>query len=207
MASDSWALIHEERRALADDLGGLASEQWSSGSLCREWTVLQVLGHLTSESKMTPGRFFRRIAASCFRFNTMFDRCIAEEISGGPQRTLEEFRAHVTDSTGPPGPTDTWLGEVVLHAEDIRRPLGIARHYDGEALRRVAEFYKGSNAVGGAKKRVAGLKLLATDIDWSTGEGPGVSGPALSLAMAMTGRAIALDDLAGPGIATLRARS
>jgi hypothetical protein len=72
---------------------------------------------------------------------------------------------------------------------------------------RVADFYKGSNLIIGAKRRIDGVTLRATDADWSHGSGPEVSGPLLSLLMAMTGRKEALDDLSGDGVATLRGRS
>jgi hypothetical protein len=39
------------------------------------------------------------------------------------------------------------------------------------------------------------------------GSGPEVSGPMVSLTLAMTGRTVALDDLSGNGLATLRSRS
>jgi len=58
----------------------------------------------------------------------------------------------------------------------------------------------------GLKSRIAGLRLTATDTAWTNGDGPEVSGPILSLVMAMTGRAAAVDDLSGDGVATLRAR-
>ena len=67
-------------------------------------------------------------------------------------------------------------------------------------------FFKGSNLVIGSKKRVAGLKLNATDADWTHGDGPEVSGPMISLLMAMTGRKAAIDDLKGEGVETLRSR-
>jgi hypothetical protein len=70
----------------------------------------------------------------------------------------------------------------------------------------VADFFKGSNLLIGSKNRIAGLTLRATDADWRTGAGPEVSGPLLSLVLAMTGRAAALADLSGDGLATLRSR-
>jgi hypothetical protein len=96
---------------------------------------------------------------------------------------------------------------VLIHAEDIRRPLGITHTYADGAGARVASFYKGSNLVVGAKKRIAGLHLQATDADWSNGEGPEVSGPIVSLVLAMTGRKEALADLTGEGVATLSSRT
>jgi hypothetical protein len=72
---------------------------------------------------------------------------------------------------------------------------------------RAADFYKGSNLLIGSKRRIEGLTLRATDTTWSHGTGPEVSGPILSLVMAMTGRKQPLDDLTGDGLATLRSRA
>jgi hypothetical protein len=94
-----------------------------------------------------------------------------------------------------------------VHGEDIRRPLGIAHAYPMDALTRVADFYKGSNLLIGAKRRIAGVTLRATDADWSTGTGPEAAGPMLSLLLAMTGRSAALADLTGEGVASLRLAS
>jgi len=98
------------------------------------------------------------------------------------------------------------VGEAIIHSEDIRRPLGIAHTYAPAAVLRVADFYKGSNTLIGAKNRIAGVTLHATDADWSHGSGPEVNGPLLSLVMAMTGRKVALNDLEGPGVEVLRSR-
>jgi uncharacterized protein (TIGR03083 family) len=120
---------------------------------------------------------------------------------------LQNFESVIGSTKRPPGPIDTMMGEVVIHSEDIRRALGVAHEYPTDAVVRVAGFYKGSNLLIGAKKRIAGLRLTATDAEWSTGEGPEVSGPVLSLVLAMTGRSAAFDDLSGDGVATMRSRS
>jgi uncharacterized protein (TIGR03083 family) len=143
---------------------------------------------------------------SGFRFAAMANKAVARETSGSPRDTLARFKSVGTATTAPPGPVDTWLGETIVHGEDIRRPLGIEHAYPADALTRVADFYKGSNLLIGAKKRIAGLTLRATDADWSTGSGPEVTGPMISLVMAMTGRRAAMDDLAGDGVATFKSR-
>ena len=123
-----------------------------------------------------------------------------------PSRVMSRF-ASLADSNGhPPGPVDTMLTEVLVHSEDIRRPLGISHTYPPEALTRMIDFYRGSNLLIGGKKRAAGLTLRATDAGWSAGSGPEVAGPALSLMMATVGRQVALDDLSGDGVATLKQR-
>jgi hypothetical protein len=83
----------------------------------------------------------------------------------------------------------------------------VPHQYPSDAVEAVADFYQGSNLILGTKRRIAGLSLRSTDSSWSHGSGPEVSGPMLSLLLAMTGRTRALDDLAGDGVATLRERS
>jgi uncharacterized protein (TIGR03083 family) len=206
MATSPWPLIHAERSALAADLASLTGEQWATPSLCPAWTVRDVLGHMTATAKMKPVKFFAAFAGSGFHFNEMSAKLIAKEATATPAAGLAEFRGQLTATNHPPGPSETMLGETVVHSEDIRRPLGITRDYPPEAVTRTADFFKGSNLLIGSKKRIAGLRLRATDAEWSTGEGPEVSGPVLSLLLAMTGRAAALDDLSGDGLATLRQR-
>ncbi|HEV3227030.1 MAG TPA: maleylpyruvate isomerase family mycothiol-dependent enzyme [Acidimicrobiales bacterium] len=201
-----WPAIHAERAALASDLSALSEEQWNTPSLCAEWTVRDTLAHMTATAKISPPAFFGKMIGSGFSLGRMQTKDIAVERGSSPDDTLARFTAEVSSSKHPPGPTDTWLGETIIHAEDIRRPLGMAHGYSTDAAVRVAEFYKGSNLVVGAKKRVAGLKLQATDADWSHGDGPEVSGPIVSIVLAMTGRTSALDDLSGPGLETLRSR-
>jgi uncharacterized protein (TIGR03083 family) len=206
MSESPWPTIHAERQALADDLASLSDEQWQLPSLCSGWSVHQALGHMVATAKMTPPRFLGHIARSGFNFDKMVRADVGTETAGGPAATLAELRAHANATTSPPGPVDSWLGETLVHSEDIRKPLGISHTYPAAALARTLDFYKKSNLIVGAKKRIAGLTLRATDIDWSTGEGPVVEGPATSLLLAMTGRRPALEDLSGDGLATLRGR-
>jgi uncharacterized protein (TIGR03083 family) len=207
MATTSpWPLIHAERESLIADLGTLTDQQWATQSLCVDWTVRDVLGHMTATAKMTPPAFFAALAGTGFRFNAMNAKNISREATPNPSDGLAEFRRHLKDTTHPPGPVEAMLGEAVIHSADIRRPLGMSREYPEEALTRVADFFKGSNLLIGAKRRIAGLALRATDTGWTTGSGPEVTGPHLSLVLAMTGRSAALGDLSGEGLATLRSR-
>src|SRR5262249_40918318 len=128
------------------------------------------------------------------------------QTDGGPAATLTRFRAVERSNGHPPGPVDSWIGETMVHAEDIRRPLGITHDYSVDGATRLVDFYTRSNLLSGAKKRGAGLTLRTTDSDWSKGSGPEVAGPAMAIVLAMTGRAVALDELDGDGVATLRAR-
>ena len=203
---DVWSTIHAERKALAADLEQLSDAQWATNSLCGDWSVRDVLAHMTATARLSPPQFIMNLASSGFSFSKMQARDIASEQGRSPRDTLARFGTVLDLSRHPPGPTDTWLGEVIVHSEDIRRPLGIKHAYPIDAAVQVADFYKNSNLLIGAKNRIAGLRLRATDTNWSHGEGPEVAGPMVSLVLAMTGRRAALDDLTGDGVATLRSR-
>jgi uncharacterized protein (TIGR03083 family) len=202
-----WPVIHAERNALATDLGALGEDQWASPSLCGAWTVRDVLAHMTATAKMTPPAFFAKLATTGFSFDRLQEKNVAAEQGATAADTLSRFEGELTSVKHPPGPVDSWLGETIVHAEDIRRPLGIRRGYPPGAVIRVADFYKGSNLLIGTKRRIAGLTLRATDADWSHGTGPQISGPMLSLLLAMTGRKASLEDLSGDGVAVLQDRA
>ena len=144
--------------------------------------------------------------ASGFSLTKVQAKDITSERGSAPSDTLARFKAQISSTKHPLGPIDSWLGESIVHAEDIRRPLGIEHTYPSDAVTRVADFYKGSNLIIGAKRRISGLHLTATDTDWTSGDGPEVSGPILSLVLAMTGRKASIADLGGDGAAMLTSR-
>ena len=208
MAADSpWPTIHAERQALINDLRDLDLAGWSTPSLCAQWSVRDVFGHITATARLTPPKFLINFAKAGFRFTAMSATDVARETAGGTGDQIAALAALVDASTGPPGPVDAMLGEIIVHTQDIRRPLGIVHQYPISAVTRAADFFAGSNLLIGGKNRVAGVTLEATDADWSRGSGPTVSGPALSLVLAITGRAAALADLEGPGVDLLRSRA
>ncbi len=201
-----WKTIAAERGALADDLESLSEHEWNARSLCSGWSVQETLAHMTSTATMNPVKFFTGFLGSGFDFDKFSQRGVERQRGGSPDETLANFRAHQHSTSAPPGPKLSWLGETLIHAEDIRRPLGIKHSYPTEAVKEVLDFYKGSDMLIGTKTRIAGLHLEATDLDWSHGSGPTVRGPAISLLLAATGRAAAAQDLTGEGVETLRSR-
>jgi uncharacterized protein (TIGR03083 family) len=201
-----WPTIIAERKALADDVSSLTDAQWATPSLCTEWTVRDVLAHMTATANMTPAAFFPKLVASGFSFEKVQEKGIAAQRGASGAEALSRFQAVIGSEKKPPGPKDTVLGETIIHAEDIRRPLGMQRAYPDDALVEVADFYKGSNLIIGTKRRIDGLTLRATDTGWTHGSGPEVSGPMLPLLLAMAGRKGTLNELSGDGVETLRTR-
>ncbi len=205
-STKTWEMIHSERKALAETLGRLTPEQWAAPSLCAGWPVRLAAAHVLAGAEQTVPHFLTNMAANGFRFNTMMDRDAHRLGALATGEIVERLRARTTTVNHPPAPVMAMLGEVVVHGEDIRRPLGLRGEAAADATLACLEMYKGASFPVGTKKRISGLRLIATDVDWSHGAGPEVSGPALPLLLAMTGRLAAVDALSGDGVAILSAR-
>jgi uncharacterized protein (TIGR03083 family) len=201
-----WALVHAERAALAADLADLTEEQWTTPSLCAGLTVREVLAHLTAAASLTPARWFAGVVRCRFDFDKQVAMRLAEHLGTSGADTLARFRHVGASTTKPPLPVVAMLGETIVHGEDIRRPLGLRRDHPIDTVTLVAEYYRGSDLVVPAKRRLPGLRLAATDGPFTTGSGALVSGPTVALTMAMTGRATYLDELTGDGVPILRDR-
>ena len=206
MAGNQWPFIRAERAALIADLENVSDAAWSTPSLCAGWTVREVLAHMTSVAKLTPGRFIGEFAGSGFRFNAMNESSMKAELGSTPADTLAGFKAQLDRTTNPPGGVATLLGDMVIHSQDIRRPLGISHTFQPEALTLVGDFVIRGNLLLGGKRRATGLKLTATDQDWTRGAGPEVKGPLASIIIVLTGRKAGLPDLSGDGVAVLSSR-
>jgi uncharacterized protein (TIGR03083 family) len=199
-------MIHDERQRLSEFLGGLQPAQWSHSTWCDKWTVQDLTGHLVAAASITAPHFFVGLLKSGFSFDKFVEGDLRQYAGGTPAEVLGRFRSIVTSTRKPPGPAYIALGEVMVHGEDIRRALGAKGEHPAEHLTTLAEMYRKTGAPLHGKRRSAGLRLVATDTDWSAGEGPEVRGPTMSLILAIVGRKGALDDLEGEGLATLRTR-
>jgi uncharacterized protein (TIGR03083 family) len=203
-----WEAIREERLDICERLAGLTVEQWDSRSLCTDWRIRDVIGHLTAGARglYGVGAVTRGMIRHGFNFNRWMAADGRERGRQDPSTTLEALREAAGNRKTPPGaPNVSVLTDTLIHAQDVYRPLAIHRDVPESHLRPVADFVK-TTFVFGAKKRIAGLRLKATDMEWIQGDGPEVTGPAESLVMVMAGRLAALDDLTGDGKATLAGR-
>jgi len=205
---DLLAAIAAERRRIADLIESLSQAQLDVPSLCGRWTVQQVAGHLLAAVDAPPGQVLGALARSGFRLHRA-NALVAVELANRPaaeiagrlrRNAANPFRPPVV---GYPGQ----LTELQVHGQDMRRPLGLPHGLRPDRLRVSLDFLSGGRALGFTpRRRLAGLRFEATDLDWRSGDGPSVAGPAEALALAMTGRRTALADLDGPGVALLARR-
>lgn len=133
-------------------------------------------------------------------------RRLAEHCGSTPAETLDRFRAVITSTTAPSWHTPAYLGEVVVHAQDIRQPLGLVQPPSIDALTPVADFFARRDFAVASRTHVAELQLRADDGPFAAGTGPLVTGSTLALVMSMAGRVPYLAELDGPGVPTLRSR-
>lgn len=219
--ASTWALVHDERRALVELLEGLEPERWEHPSLCPGWSVHDVAAHLVDNARTTTPRLLAAMARARFDFDRQNQQGVDRERGADPARTVARLREVAGRTSGPPAPLDSRLVEEVLHGEDIRRPLGYAHRYAPEAVDRSLRYQARTRVgLGGGRERVVGLTLRPDDREPQdrapvaagagppTGEddGPVVTGPALSLLLVVSGRGTALGDLSGPGLDLLRDR-
>lgn len=201
-----WHIIAAERAALAADLADLSDEQWATPSLCADWSVRDVVAHMTAAASKSAPAFLVGFARARLRMERMCARGVQNYLGSDPRNTLALFRAIQHARGGPPGPTAIMVGETLVHAEDIRRPLGIHHDYPLAELAQAMNFYVSTNLTLHARDRIEGLHLVATDFDFEHGTGERVEGPLMSLVLATTGRGVGCDDLSGPGVPVLRGR-
>jgi uncharacterized protein (TIGR03083 family) len=206
-SEEMWTYIHAERADMADTWESLSLSQWSSPSWCEGWSVQDTAGHILAAAEQTPLNFYKEFVVAGFKFNVFAERGAKQFSKTSPAELVKRLRARTTTTNHPPAPVMAMLGEIIVHGDDIRRPLGLTHETPLVALVALADGWKNSNLLIGAKRRIAGLRLRATDAKWTHGEGPEVEGPLQSLVLAMVGRKGAHVDLTGDGVAILASRT
>ncbi|CAM3935920.1 maleylpyruvate isomerase family mycothiol-dependent enzyme [Mycobacterium frederiksbergense] len=206
MRSDLWASVHTERAALVEDLSSRKHLDWAAPSLCAGWDIHDVLVHLAATATLSLSNFAAELIAAGLRPN----RIVEKQISRGRQRSasqaLDALRSAIYATASPPQPTITRVIEIVVHGEDIRRPLKITHAYDTTPIAEALSYLSRDHRLG-AKTLVDGARLVATDADIAVGHGDLVEGPAVTLLLAASGRRVAIEELKGPGCMLLRDRT
>ncbi|GLY97675.1 maleylpyruvate isomerase family mycothiol-dependent enzyme [Actinoplanes sp. NBRC 103695] len=201
---DLQPVIAAERRRIADLLETLSPAQLTTPSLCTQWTVQQVAGHLLAGAAGPASALLAATVRAGFRLHAGNAR-LAAQVAARPAAAMAADLRRYADR--PARPVLGQYADLHIHGQDMRRPLGLPHGFPLDHLRVVLDFLTGGRAWGFApRRRVAGLRFESTDLDWSAGAGPVLAGPAEALMMALTGRGVALGELDGPGVRVLRDR-
>lgn len=204
--ADLHDLARRERGALLALLGDLTEDQWAATSLCPAWTVRDVAVHVVSYDELSAAGLVGAFVRGGFRVSSVNEVALRRYAGLAPAGVVEL----VGRCQSPRGLTAGFGGGIALtdgtiHHQDIRRAIGLPRRIPEDQLRAVLDFTLTAPTLP-AKKHARGLRLVATDLDWTAGSGPEVTGPGEALLMAVAGRPQALADLGGEGLPTLESR-
>jgi uncharacterized protein (TIGR03083 family) len=196
---DLKPLARDERADFAAFLATLTPEQWDAPTLCESWRVRDVVAHVISYDELSVGGLAGRFVKGRF----LPDRVNAVGVAEYRTRDPEELVALLKDHIEPHGLPAAFGGMIALidgliHQQDIRRPLGMPRDIPPERLLPALRGALTAPVIRGFW-RVRGVRLVATDLDWTVGSGPEVRGPAEALLMTIAGRRGVVQELSGPG--------
>ena len=200
--------VRAERKRLVEVLAGLDDQQWRSPSLCAGWSVRDLTVHLLMPYELSASRFLLLMLRARFDFDRVADRWATRD-RRSPAEVLQGLRAteHRSFNAGPGAPAEAPLSHLVIHAQDVYRPLAVSSPIDPEN----AAVVLGQLTDARFRERLSpglqeGLAFSATDVDWRSGAGPAVTGPAAALVTTLAGRTAALPELSGDGVARVRER-
>lgn len=199
-----WQAIDQERSSLADLFDDLSDQEWETPSLCQGWRVRDVAAHLT-QAQMG----WRAGLAEFLRARGSFDRMIHDSAVRQAALPVREYgillRAMVGSRKKAPVVSDLEpLLDVLVHGQDIAIPLGRERPVPPAAGAVAAQRAWEMSWPFFARRRMRGIRLAATDCDWSAGEGSLVEGPIGAILLVLTGRPAGAAMLSGEGLVTLR---
>jgi uncharacterized protein (TIGR03083 family) len=183
--TDIRTMIAEQRRDLAAVLADLPEQAWNSPTLCAGWRVREVVAHITAPFRNSPAEY--ELGTSPAEINELSDRLARREAAA---LTADELLADLRDNAEHPWQPGSYadaLSHDVIHGLDITIPLGVG---DPVPLPRLAVVLAAltPERAGFFGVDLTGVRLEATDLDWSVGDGEPRRAPAQDLLLVLCGR-------------------
>jgi uncharacterized protein (TIGR03083 family) len=199
--SDAGALhdtIAAEYGALADQLEGAGDDVWTAPSLCEKWTTREVVAHMTMPARYDGPAFMAEIAAVGGDFTRFSDTVAARDGALPVPTLLADLRSPVLHAWEPPGGgADGALTHCVIHELDIGEAVPLPRRVPDSCLRSVLGIVAAEGASNLFGVDLSDVELRADDLDWSSGSGALVRGPAQALVLVAAGRLLPAGRLHG----------
>jgi hypothetical protein len=104
----------------------------------------------------------------------------------------------------PGSPAVVVAGELLVHGADMLGPQGLELGAAPSDAGLVINFYRRVSRLVFHAGAPRGVRLVATDFDWTSGRGPVVEGRANDLLLLIANRRQVIDKLSGPGVALLK---
>lgn len=192
------AATREERRALADLLTGLPPEGWDAPTLCAGWRVREVVAHITMAYRYSLPQVVAGMVRARGSFNRMADRAARRDAAElTPEQLTASAAGNIEHPWKPPGGGLVGaLSHDTIHGLDITEGLGTGRTVPIERVAMVLRDTRPSQ-LRYFGVDLAGVRLVASDLDWSLGTGSEVSGRAQDLLLVICGRGAAPGRLDG----------
>jgi uncharacterized protein (TIGR03083 family) len=182
-----WQHIDNERAWVAGLLESLPEPAWDRPSLCEGWRVRDVGAHLALSHARVRDLLWPAVRTG-FRYNAMIkysaihSRLTHEDIVA----TLRGFvgsrkRAPIVSELEP-------LLDILVHTQDICVPLGVDHPMPVDAAAVAANRVLALRGAMRLWKPPSGVRLVATDTEWSYGTGAVVRAPLQSHLLTLTGR-------------------
>jgi uncharacterized protein (TIGR03083 family) len=182
-----WRHIDSERSWLADLLEALPQEAWEHPSLCQGWSVRDVAAHLTFSHARLREVAWPAVRAG-FRYNAMI-RYAAVRSPLTHEQIVTTLRGFVGSRRRAPFVSELEpLLDILVHSQDICVPLGIEHPMPVDAAVAAADRVLSLRGPMRLWEPPYGVRLVATDAEWVSGDGPVVKAPIQSLLLTLTGR-------------------
>lgn len=212
-------IIAAHRRSLAASLSELTADQWRGPSLCAGWTPAHVLAHLTMPFRISEPDFMAGLQRCGGDFTKFSDEIAARDSGLPPADLVDVLRDNADNPWAPPGGGLAGaLSHDVIHGLDITWPLSLPREIPARAMTivldsitspvaldageiRAADIQAGVGAATLFGFPLAGLRVHATDLDWSAGDGEELAGRSSDLLPLLAGRLVPRERFSGAGVA------
>jgi uncharacterized protein (TIGR03083 family) len=184
----SW--VAPTYNGLADLLATAPAESWDAPSLCEKWQVRHVVAHVTMPTRLTPEQFGAEMAAAGGDFGLLSDTVAARDASLPVTYHLAHLRSPLLHGWQPPGGGAAGaLSHAVIHSLDVTVALDRPAVAPAEAVIAILDQLTAANGVIFGLD-LTGVRLEATDTDWSWGTGEAVRADSGHLAALLSGRTL-----------------
>ncbi|HST49042.1 maleylpyruvate isomerase family mycothiol-dependent enzyme [Jatrophihabitans sp.] len=175
---------------LADLLAASSTDSWDAPSLCEKWQVRHVVAHLTMPARLTPEQFGAEMAAAGGDFAVLSDTVAARDAALPLGELLDQLRSPVLHGWQPPGGGAAGaLSHAVIHSLDVTIALDLPSVAPDEAVLAILDLMTAADG-GWFGIDLTGVRLEASETDWSWGEGRLVRADSGALVALLAGRAL-----------------
>jgi uncharacterized protein (TIGR03083 family) len=188
-ATDARNAIADEYRALADLLEAAGAGVWDAPSLCERWRTREVVAHVTMPARYDGPAFMAELEAAGGDFTRLSDVIAARDGVLPADTLLHDLRSPVLHGWEPPGGGSAGaLTHCVIHALDVEEAVPLPRRVPDASIRSVLALVAAEGAPNLFGIDLSDVELRADDLDWSSGSGALVAGPAQALVLVAAGR-------------------